>query len=331
MAIEAHILYSSAVSITPPQADFARNGFNSGVQDLVNIDIKVRSEHRLCGKQYDAEMQQFYLHKEGNLEAISILIEAEGGDEMHNKHFQIMLDFFQGKFNRDESLCQRKQARARALFERRSSSSSGGGDSGDESTQLRRRGRASSRHAEETMADEDEDEYDDNTDNEAATSSSSSLGSILYESIHSRFLSLIQRREAKELRWDPLQPWEFYRSVHFWAYSGSITEPPCFEDVKWRVTDVPMKISVKQYIQLKKLMFDHVDPDSCRKTSTHYDESNARPVQAYRGGATYRCRRSDYASDVERRASGRVKGFVLEKKWWGVKDFPYVEPEFPHV
>ena len=69
----------------PPGADFARNGFNSGVQDLVNIDFKVRSEHRLCGKQYDAEMQLFYLHKYGNLEATSILIESDGE---HNRHFQ---------------------------------------------------------------------------------------------------------------------------------------------------------------------------------------------------------------------------------------------------
>ena len=92
-----------------------------------------------------------------------------------------------------------------------------------------------------------------------------------------------------------------------------------------------MRINVKQYIQLKKLMFDHVDPDTCRKTSTHHDESNARPVQPYRGGATYRCRRSDYASDMERKASGRVKGFVLEKKWWGVDNYPYITPEFPNV
>ena len=78
----------------PPGADFARNGLNSGVQDLVNIDFKVRSEHRLCGKQYDGEMQLFYLHKYGNLEAISILIDADGD---HNRHFQVMLDYFQEK------------------------------------------------------------------------------------------------------------------------------------------------------------------------------------------------------------------------------------------
>ena len=39
-------------------------------------------------------MQLFYLHKYGNLEAISILIDADGD---HNRHFQVMLDYFQEK------------------------------------------------------------------------------------------------------------------------------------------------------------------------------------------------------------------------------------------
>lgn len=302
----------------PPGADFAQNGLNSGIQDLVNIDIKVRSEHRLCGKQYDAEMQLYYVHAEGNLEATSILVNADGE---HNAYFQIMIDFFQQKFDGDARSCQRRQRRARALFENRN---------GDKAQPTKLRGSSSSSSAAiaaGTMNDEGHGEIYDDVDEEPA----SSLGSILYQKIHDRFLSLIQRREAGELRWDPLKPWDIYKSVHFWSYSGSTTEPPCFEDVKWRVTDVPMTISSKQYVQLKRIMFDHVDPDTCRKTSSHYDESNARPVQPYKGGATYRCRRSDYASDVERGASGRVKGFVLRQKWWGVDNLPYVDPEFPEV
>lgn len=287
----------------PPGADFARNGFNSGIQDLVNIDIKVRSEHRLCGKQYDGEYQLFYLHRDGNLEAISILIEADG--EEHNGHFQKMLDFFQQKFDADERLCQRKQQRARALFDSRSKLRGGASPSSHEGGDQER---------EESVGDE----------------ATASFASTLYKMIRDRFLA--QRRDLQNERWDPLEPWAFYRSIHFWSYSGSITEPPCFEDVKWRVTDVPMKIHHKQYIQLKKLMFDHVDPDTCQKTSTHFEESNARPIQPNRGGAVYRCRRSDYASDMERAAcNGRVKGCVLEEKWWGVDNFPYIEGEFPNV
>ncbi|EED93132.1 alpha carbonic anhydrase of nostoc-like protein, partial [Thalassiosira pseudonana CCMP1335] len=130
------------------------------------------SEHRLCGKQYDAEMQLFHLHNEGNLEALAILIDADDGTS-ENPHFQKLLDFFQKKFNADKSM-------------------------------------------------------------------------------------------SRDWVWDPLEPGYILRSIHFWAYSGSTTEPPCFEGVNWRIIDVPMKISPGQYQQLQRLMFDH---------------SNARPVQ----------------------------------------------------
>ena len=95
----------------PPGIDFAYNVKSSGTQDLVNIDIKVRSEHRLCGKQYDAEMQLFHVHKElRSMENLSILIEAGGQVEGamgwdDNPHFQILLDFFQRMFDLDALLC----------------------------------------------------------------------------------------------------------------------------------------------------------------------------------------------------------------------------------
>mmetsp|Transcript_5097 Transcript_5097/g.12812 ORF Transcript_5097/g.12812 Transcript_5097/m.12812 type:complete len:1141 (+) Transcript_5097:142-3564(+) len=317
----------------PPTADFARNGLNSGSQDLVNIDFKVRSEHRLCGKQYDGEMQLFYLHKYGNMEATSVLFEADA--DVPNDHFQILLDFFQLKFDGDEMQCGRRRRRARALFERNRSGSGGRRMEEEEDERAKLRG---STPISPSSTTSNMDIVMDGQDQEMGgtpggdNGASSSLVSGLYHKMQDGLLGLVRRRrEATDVRWDPLKPWDMYKSVHFWSYAGSTTEPPCFEDVKWRITDVPFRISPNQYIQLKRLMFDHVDPDTCRKTSSHYDESNARPVQPYKGGATYRCRRSDYASDVERAASGRVKGFVLEDKWWGVDNWPWVEGEFPNV
>jgi len=303
----------------PPGADFARNVFNSGIQDILHIDLKVRSEHRLCGKQYDGEMQLFYIHREGNLEALSVLIEVDSTEI--NGHFQVLLDYFQDKFDQDASLCLRRRTKARALF--------GRGRDGKSDTKLRGMSSSSS------IEDEDQDETTDTVEEEEGNASTSSLGSLLYQKIHDSFLRHLQqqrrRRTERPPTWNPLEPWYVLQSIHFWGYSGSITEPPCFEEVHWRVIDVPMKIHFNQYLQLKRLMFDHVDPDTCQKTSTHYDESNARPVQSDQGGATYRCRRSDYASDMERAASGRVKGFVLEENWWGVNNLPYVTGEFPNV
>ena len=306
----------------PPGADFAHNVFKSGIQDLLYIDVKVRSEHRLCGKQYDAEMQQFYIHREGNLEALSLLIEANS--EEYNGHFQVMLDYFQQKFDEDERMCQRRRTRARALFERRGDNIIMDGH--QSATKLR--GATSS--SKSSIEDETQERTTEHTVEEE--DASTTLSSLLYRKLNDSLLHRVKRRRAeRQPTWNPLEPWYFWKSIHFWGYSGSITEPPCFEEVKWRIVDVPMQIHFNQYLQLKRLMFDHVDPDTCLKTSTHFEESNARPVQQDMGGATYRCRRSDYASDMERRASGRVKGFVLEENWWGVNDLPYVTPEFPNV
>ena len=163
--------------------DFARNGSTGPeVQDLLNIDIKVKSEHRLCNKQYDAEMQQYYQHYKGNIEALAILIQANGD---HNGHFQRLLDFFQQKFDSDKLLCQRRQRRARALF--------GIDESSLEQATSKLRGSTDKNMNENDKADSDS----------------------VYQKILDKFLSLTQRRTADSWRWDPLEPGAIWRSIHF--------------------------------------------------------------------------------------------------------------------
>lgn len=206
-----------------------------------------------------------------------MLINADGET---NDRFQQLLDFFQKKFDADKRLCQRKQRMARALFERR-----------DERGRSKLRGGSAS----EEIEDFDEPEPP------------SSLDDILYHNIRSRFLRLVHRRQAKDLRWDPLNPWDIYKYVHFWAYSGSTTEPPCFEDVKWRIVDAPMTTShpaarPAQEAHVRPRRFHHVREDrhALRR------EQRTQPVQPYQGGAVYRCGRRNYASDMERVASGHA-------------------------
>ena len=278
----------------PPRADFSRNG--PGIQDLLHIDLKVKSEHRLCGKQYDAEMQLFYLHSEwGNFEAVSILIEVADGE--HNGHFQKILDYFQDKFDEDKDTCERKQHMARALFD--------------------------DNHYKRNLRSNLEDVRNKTTAREEAVSSESSN----YQRVRRRILDAF--RPAR-VPWDPLDTL-LYRSIHFWSYFGSTTEPPCSENVRWRVVDVPMNISPGQYVKLQNLMFNHVDPHTCQQTSTHFQESNARPVQARSNSSVYRCRRVDYVSDMEKEASGRFEGFEDIANWTGVDMQPYIVPEFPEV
>ena len=99
-----------------PRADFSVNGYNRGEQPLIFLDIKTKSEHKICGRRYDVELQYFYLHWYGNLEAVAVLGEVDENMSRPNRTFQQILNYFQRKANKDINACKEKQRRARALF-----------------------------------------------------------------------------------------------------------------------------------------------------------------------------------------------------------------------
>jgi len=85
-------------------------------------------------------------------------------------------------------------------------------------------------------------------------------------------------------------------SLHFYGYEGSITEPPCSEFVTWFVSDTPMTIGLTQLEQLKRILFAHVSP-TCEKTSVHYQQSVARPLQDTAGRPVWKCTKADFVAD----------------------------------
>lgn len=104
------------------------------------------------------------------------------------------------------------------------------------------------------------------------------------------------------LKWHPFHP-DIQKSVHFWGYSGSFTEPPCTKDsVDWKIMDVPTPISQHQLAQFRHILFTHVDED-CQRTSVHNAEGSvARPTQE--SMKYYKCTRDEYVSDEERAVCG---------------------------
>lgn len=117
--------------------------------------------------------------------------------------------------------------------------------------------------------------------------------------------STTRTRNMKKVRepiWDPFHS-DIQRTVHFWGYRGSLTEPPCSTDsVLWRIMDVPVLISQDQLYQMQNILFNNRDRDSCAFTSTHYKGSVARPIS--KSIRYYKCTRSDYVSDDERDLCG---------------------------
>lgn len=103
-------------------------------------------------------------------------------------------------------------------------------------------------------------------------------------------------------RFDPYHE-RLVPSVWFYGYFGSLTEPPCYPIATWRIIDTPMKISEKQHILMKRLLFEHMD-ENCVYTSNHYEESVARPIQKNVKRDIHKCTCKDFTSDAHRKATG---------------------------
>ena len=294
-----------------PRADFSMNGYNSGEQPLIFIDIKTKSEHMICGTQYDVELQYFYLHQYGNLEAVAILGEVDEDLTKPNPVFQQILQYFQKQANRDKNACKEKQRRARALF--RASKGSGKTDT---STPQDEPG---------FMEEQTETTLPFGSDDEVGESEPSK--GDLYHTIMNRFLTIADHRDLRsKYAVDFVHPDHIWRTEWFIGYEGSTTFPPCSEKVNWRVLDTLFQITKAQLRQLRNIQFEHVDPNTCKLDSVHHNESNARPIERYKKGRYYRCTHKHYPSDLEREESGVREGYSDHKMWYGSEDRPFMKP-----
>ena len=141
------------------------------------------------------------------------------------------------------------------------------------------------------------------------------------ETLHSESHgSFFERSLRKAKSWDPFHN-DIQKTVHFWGYTGSLTEPPCTDSVLWRVMDVPVKISVAQLYQMQNILFNNIDNATCTFTSNHYNGRVARPVSG--NLRYYKCTRSDYVSDDERNLCGDLGCRVP----FGKDLEPYIDPE----
>ncbi|KAL9183451.1 hypothetical protein ACHAXT_004307 [Thalassiosira profunda] len=160
-----------------------------------------------------------------------------------------------------------------------------------------------------TLYKEDERKCEERNNPTSASSFASKFGGrLLYSEDNGLNATVLEsEREVTQQRrlavkWHPFHP-DIQKTVHFWGYSGSLTDPPCTRGkVDWRIFDVPTPISVKQLQQFKHLLFTHVD-SKCQQTSVHNaDGSVARPIQD--PSPYYKCTRDNYVSDEERLVCG---------------------------
>ena len=171
------------------------------------------------GRQYAAEYQIYLIQNrkaQRGAPVISILIDVDP-DDKPNAALQVALDRFQLEWDKDMAECE-----ARRRSERRLDAILG-------------ERRLDSVQEQSTWLDEPAEE-------------------------ETKFQSYLRR--AQEAVNPPPQggfkyfdPWDsdIMRSIFFFGYEGSLTEPPCSEFVEWRIIDTPTTVSRQQLFQMKKV------------------------------------------------------------------------------
>jgi len=254
-----------------PLADFPHGW--GGNMEALRVDVKIPSEHWLNGKEYAAEYQIYHLHhKRKKAPVISIMVDLHPSDKL-NEHFQLALNEWQKLWEKDYLECElrkRKERRVTAgLFEAVKGWVDGSRDIPVQEQEY------------STWLDEPPSE-------------------------DAKFRrNLRAARKAQEESgdfWDPYKKDEIMRSIHFFGYAGSLTEPPCTEFLEWRILDTPMLISRQQLFQMKTLLFRHRSVETgCRISSNHYMGSVARrPLQPLNRRKVYRCTCRDFLADQMR-------------------------------
>lgn len=266
----------------PPHADFAHY-WNWHIQ-ANHVDIKLPSEHTVCGKRFVGELTIWHLHPEPDKFqrpgqdsiVITILIDIHPQGRP-NQHLQKAIEEWKKVSEKDTESCQSGR-KLEEMYE------------GD--YQLGQYADLSA-HSDFLSSNIFADEM---LGNEKSRDELNRQHRKAYETV-----------EGKNQGWSPYNK-EILNSLYFYAYHGSLTEPPCSEFVAWRVMHDPMYISRGQLEQLQDILFNHKNPN-CERTSFDYKESVARPVKSHHvDHQFYQCTRDNYVSDKEKAYMREITG-----------------------
>jgi len=258
---------------------------------VLHVDVKIPSEHWMEGKQYAAEYQinliQNREEKRRGAPVISVLFDIHPEEEDHHRIGQ-MIDEFQKVYDADLAECEDFRRKQRRLGAWADDTLGAGSKIAEE--------------ARSTWLDEPVEEETKFREN----------------------LTNLRRRAQEFRRWNPFHE-TIVRTIWFYGYEGSLTEPPCSEFVEWRIMLEPALISSRQLFQMKNILFNHVD-GKCQRTSVHSTELGvARPIQNYEGRDVYQCMCRDFIADKDRDEYGENRCLWTERDQFGFNKDKYTQ------
>lgn len=263
----------------PPQANLP-DGY--GEVDATSLEVTWPAMHVLEQdgelKRYDAEYTVVHdFPRHGKTVMVSILIDGTGN---YNGRFQDLLDKWA-----EVGRCTKPRTAPQPVYGTTTSTVDGGGRRDRERRQLREENTDGTGDKADTGGDRqsgggfsnaDDGPVDDDDDEEEAE----------------------RRRLACSLN---IYHRTFMTTAYFYAYTGSLPEPPCTGHTDWRVMARPMVISPTQLLEIKSLLGDGGPcKDDEYGQGLGGGSGFARPVQKFEERPFWQCRRQDFPLDCER-------------------------------
>jgi carbonic anhydrase len=127
------------------------------------------------------------------------------------------------------------------------------------------------------------------------------------------------RRELENSLTRRLAAFSVYKLVEkttaFWHYDGSLTTPPCTEDVWWNMANEGVAISAAQWDTMRDLILDYRDENCTKATGAdRVTNSTSRPLQDLNGRAvSFMCRSGSpsVATAITSLVASFLVGFLL--------------------